>query len=117
MTGPGLQNKLPGVSDDSDLTRGPEALLMDTMARLQLEVDAIKSRMPGHQTLGRLTSPVRSKPVMFTSTKVPRFAEVNSWEHIDRYLTLLRSQMDGVTQRLLFNYYLNWRVMHSMWPF
>ena len=34
MTGPGLRNKLPDVSDDSDLTRGPKYLLMDTVARL-----------------------------------------------------------------------------------
>ena len=50
------------------------------MARLQLEVEAMKSGTPGHQTFGGLTSSVRSKPVMFTSTKVPRFAGVTSSE-------------------------------------
>ena len=43
MTGPGVRHNLPGMSDDSDLTRGPKALLMDTVARLQLEVEAMKS--------------------------------------------------------------------------
>ena len=80
MTGPGHQNKLPGGSDDSYLTRGPEALLMDTVARLQLEVEAMKSGTSGHQTLGGVTSPVQSRSVMFTSTKVPRFAGVTIWE-------------------------------------
>ena len=40
----------------------------------------MKSGIPGHQTLGGLTSPVQSKLVMFTSTNVPRLAGVTSWE-------------------------------------
>ena len=36
MTGPDLRDGLPGVSDRSDLSRAPEAVLMDTVARLQL---------------------------------------------------------------------------------
>ena len=55
----------------------PEA---DTVARLQLEVDAMKFAPLGHSTLGRPTSLVRSKPMVFTSTKVPKFAGVTSWE-------------------------------------
>ena len=35
---------------------------------------------PGHQTLGRPTPPVQSKPMVFTSTRVPWFAGVTSWE-------------------------------------
>ena len=53
---------------------------MDTVARLQLEVAAMKAGMPDHQTIGGPTSPVRHKLVVFTSTKVPRFAGVTSWE-------------------------------------
>ena len=34
----------------------------------------------GHQTLGGRTSPGRPRQVDFTSTKVPRFAGVTSWE-------------------------------------
>ena len=78
MTRSGLQNRLPGGSDGSDPTRTPEAVLMDTVTHLQLEVMTLGP--PGHQTLGRPTSPVLSKPVVFTSTKVPRFVEVASWE-------------------------------------
>ena len=80
MTGPGLRNKLPGGCDDSNLTQGSEALLMDTVVHQQLEVQAMTSGMSGHQTLGRLTSPVQSRPVMLTYTKVPRFAGVTSCE-------------------------------------
>ena len=58
MTGPGLQNRLPGGSDGSDPTQTPEAVLMDTVARLQLEVEAMQFGLPGHQTFGRPTSPV-----------------------------------------------------------
>ena len=58
MTGPGLRNRLPGRSDGFDPTRTPEAVLMDTVARLKLEVEAMKFGPPGHQTLGRPTSPV-----------------------------------------------------------
>ena len=80
MSGPGLRDRLPGVNDVSDLSRAPKAVLMDIVARLQLKVVAMKAGTPDHQTLGGPTSPVRHKPVMFTSTKVPRFAGVTSWE-------------------------------------
>ena len=80
MTGPGLRNRLPGRGDGPDLTQTPGAVLMDTVARIQLEVEAMKFGLPGHQTLGRPTSPIRSKPVVFTSTKVLKFAGVTSWE-------------------------------------
>ena len=66
MTGPGPRNKLAG-------------LLMDTVVHLQLEVEAMKSGTSGHQTLGRLTWPVQSRPVMFTSIMGHRV----SWRTID----------------------------------
>ena len=53
---------------------------MDTVARIQLEVAAMKAGTLDHQTIGGPTSAVRHKPVVFTSTKVPRFAGVTSWE-------------------------------------
>ena len=80
MTRSGLRNRLPGGSDGSDSTQTPEAVLMDTVAHLQLEVEAMKLGPPVHQTLGRPTSSVQSKQVVFTHTKVPRFAGVTSWE-------------------------------------
>ena len=72
MTGSGLRNELPGRSEGSDPTRSPEARLMDTVARLQL-VEALKFGQLGRSTSGGQTSPFRSKPVVFTSTKVPKF--------------------------------------------
>ena len=78
MTGPGLRNRLPGRSDGYDPIWIPEVELMDIVACLQLKVEAMKFGPLGHQTLGRPTSPVRSKPVVFTSTKVPKFAGVTS---------------------------------------
>ena len=52
ITGLGHRNRLPDGSDYSDLTWTPEALLMDTVARLQLEVETMRSGTTGHQTLG-----------------------------------------------------------------
>ena len=69
-------------SEGSDPTRAPKAELMDTVACLQLEVEALTFGPLGHSTLGGPTSPVRSKPVVFTSTKVPKLAGVTSWGHI-----------------------------------
>ena len=43
---------------------------MNTVAHLQLEVEALKCEQLGQSTLTRQTSPVRSKPAVFTSTKV-----------------------------------------------
>ena len=68
MTGPDLRDVLRGVSDGLDLSRTPKPVLMDTVARLQLEVVAMKARMLDHQTIGGPTSPVRHKPVVFMST-------------------------------------------------
>ena len=42
MTGSEIRNRLPGRNEGSDPTRAPEAELMDTMARLQLEMEALK---------------------------------------------------------------------------
>ena len=68
-------------------------MLMDTVARLQLEVEVMKFGPPDHQILGRPTSPVRSKPMVFTSTKVPSFAGITSWEQYRQVLTPSRSRM------------------------
>ena len=80
MTELELRNRVPGRNEGSDPTRAPEAEMMDTVTRLQLEVEALKFGPLGHSTLGGPTSLVRSKPMVFTSTKVPKFAGVTSWE-------------------------------------
>ena len=67
-------------------TRLPEAELIDTVPRLQLDVEEMKFGPIVHSTLGRPTSPVRSKPVVFTSTKVPKFTGITSWEQYRQVL-------------------------------
>ena len=57
-----------------DSNRPPEADLMDTVAYLQLEVEALKCVQSGPSTSATKTLPVQSKPVAFTSTKVPKFS-------------------------------------------
>ena len=91
MTRPGLRSRLPGRSDSSDPITTHKNVLMDTVAHLQLEVEAMKCGPPGHPTLDRPTSPVRTKPVVFTSTRLPRFAEVTSWEQY-------RQMFDAIAQ-------------------
>ena len=80
MTGSELRSRLPGRDEASDPTPAPVAELMDTVTRLQLEVESLKFGPVGQSTLGGPTSLVRSKPMVFTSTKVPKFAGVTSWE-------------------------------------
>ena len=63
---------------------------MDTVAHLQLEVEALRFGHLG-QTLGGQTSPVRSEPVVFTSTKGLKFAGVTSWEEYRVFDAIARS--------------------------
>ena len=53
---------------------------MDTVAHLQLEVEALKFGQSGPSTFATKTLPVQSKPVAFTSTKVPKISGVTSWD-------------------------------------
>ena len=53
---------------------------MDTVAHLQLEVEALTFVQSGPSALAMQTLPVQSKPVAFTSTKVPKFSGVTSWD-------------------------------------
>ena len=66
-----------------DLIRSPD--LMDMVAHLQLEVEVLKFVQSRPSTLDMKTLPVQSKLVAFTSTKVPKFSGVTSW---DQYLML-----------------------------
>ena len=54
--------------------------LIDTVARLQLDMEEMRAGSIGHQTLGGRTSPGRPRQVAFMSTKVSRFTGVTSWE-------------------------------------
>ena len=80
MTDSGSHDELPGRAKGYDPIRSSEAELMDTMAHLQLDVEALKFGQLGQPTLARQTSPVQSKLVVFTSTKVPKFDGVISWD-------------------------------------
>ena len=71
--------------------RPPEADLMDTVMQLQFEVDMLKFVQSGPSTSAMKAQLVQSKPVAFTSTKVPKFSGVTSW---DQY----RQVFDAIVQ-------------------
>ena len=50
-------------------------MLIDTVARLQMDMEELRSESMCNQTRGRQT-----RQMTFTSTKVPKFAGVTSWE-------------------------------------
>ena len=68
--------------------RPPEAHLMDTVMHLQLEVDALKFVQSGPSTSA---PPVQSKPSAFTSTKVPKFSVVTSWDQYPQVFDAART--------------------------
>ena len=53
---------------------------MDTVAHLQLEVEALKFVQSAPPALAKRTLLTLSKPVVFTSTKVPKFSGETSWD-------------------------------------
>ena len=63
-----------------DLTWSPDAALMDTVARLQRDLDEMRAESRYLRTPGGRDSLRQSRQVTFTSTKVPKFAGVTSWE-------------------------------------
>ena len=63
-----------------DSIRSPEIDLMDTVAHIQLEVEALTFVQSGPSPLDIKTLPVQSKPVAFTSTKVTKFSGVTNWD-------------------------------------
>ena len=60
--------------------RPPEADVMNTVMQLQLEVDMLKFVQSWPSTSAMKTMLVQSKPAAFTSTKVPKFSGVTSWD-------------------------------------
>ena len=82
---------LPPRAEVYDLVGSPEPDLMDTVAYLQLEVEALKFVQSAPQALAMKTLPVPPKPVAFTSTKVPKFSGMTSW---DQY----RQVFDAIVQ-------------------
>ena len=64
----------------SDPIRSPGAVLIDIVARIQLDMEELMSESMCKQTWGGQISPRRPRQMTFMSTKVPKFAGVNSWE-------------------------------------
>ena len=58
----------------------PDAALMDTVARLQLDLGEMRAESRRFRTPGGRDSLSQPRQVTFTSTKVPKFACVTSWE-------------------------------------
>ena len=69
-----------GTEPVYDFNRPQQADLMDTVAQLQFEIDALKFVQPGQSTSAKGTPPVRPGPAVFTSMKVPKFTGVTSWD-------------------------------------
>ena len=69
--------KLSPKAEVHNSDRSPEADLMDTVAHLQFEV--LKCVQSAPPALAKRALPVLSKPVAFTSTKVPKFSGGTSW--------------------------------------
>ena len=72
--------RVPAGNVVSDLIRSPGAVLVDTVARLQLDMEELRADSLCHQTWGGPTSPRRSRQMTFTSAKVPKFSGITSWE-------------------------------------
>ena len=64
----------------SDPIRSPGAVLIDIVARLQLNMDDLMSESMCNQTWGGKISPRRPRQMTFMCTKVPKFAGVTSGE-------------------------------------
>ena len=75
---------------------------MDTVARLQLDMEEMRAGSLCHRTLGGRASPVHPRQVAFTSTQVPKFAGVTSWEQYQQVFdaTVLSNGWDDATAAL-----------------
>ena len=62
-----------------ELIWSPDAALMNTVARLQLDLDEMRAESRCLRTLGGRDSLSQPRQVTFMSTKVPKF-DVTSWE-------------------------------------
>ena len=71
---------VPTGNVESELLRSPGAVIVNTIARLQLDMEELLADPLCHQTWGGPTSPRRSRQTTFTSTIVQTFTGVTSWE-------------------------------------
>ena len=68
--------RLPAGHGGPEPIWSPDAVLMDTVACLQLDMEVMRAGYRCNQTPGGRTSPGHPRQVAFTSTKVLRFAGV-----------------------------------------
>ena len=108
---PGRQVRLPAGHGGPGSIWSADAALMDTVARLQLDMEEMRVGSRCHRTPGGRTSPGHPRQVTFTSTKVPRLAGVTVGNSIDRCLMPSCDRMDGTTPQLPCSCYLIWRAM------
>ena len=78
---------------------------MDTVEQLQFEIDALQSSPPGPSTSTTWAPPVQPRQAAFTTTKVPKFSGVTSWEQhkqVFKCIGLARALTDhyGLSGRL-----------------
>ena len=66
--------------DNPNLKPSTEAVLTDTVVRLQMEIGELRSDSMINQTGGTRSPSQWPRQTVFTSTKVPKFAGVTSWE-------------------------------------
>ena len=87
---------------------------MDMVAHLQFEVELLKFVQSGQSTSATKAPPVQSKPVAFTSTKVPKFSGVTSWDQYRQVFdTIGRSNgWDDATAALQLLSHLEVDVLH-----
>ena len=74
------QAELSADNDIPEWTHSSGVVLTDTVASLQREVEYLRSDSMFNHTGETPTSPQGSRRTIFTSTKVPRFAGMTSWE-------------------------------------
>ena len=75
---PDPKTRSPAGGDESDLIRSPGDVLIDTVARLQIDMEELCLDYMCNQTWGSQTSPRRPRRMTFTSTKVPKFGASGS---------------------------------------
>ena len=73
----------------------PDAALMDTVAHVQLDLDEMRTESRRLRTPGGRDSPSQPRQVAFTSTKVPRFGSVTSWEQYQQVFDAI-AQSNGL---------------------
>ena len=91
------ETRVPAGQVESELFRSPGAILVDTVAHLQLDMEKLRADSLCHQTWGGQTSPRRSRQTTFTSTRVPKFTGVTSLEQYQQVFDaiVLSNGLDG----------------------